>query len=698
MSSTLRINEPLGSRAATLPLELGGEGAALVLPGVEGTALSITGEGQWIAHPAQGSRSLLNGQPLRSAQPLVAGDVLTVGEAQVTVHPETGLIDVVHLAGNTTVAPLREMTLPGDEVEAGVREIIAARAAPGGAAQAAPRSAARRGAWIAAGIAGALALIVAGLLFMLVGVPVQVTPEGASIRPSGPGWHSGARVFMLPGRRTLTISHPGHESRTVTLDVSRRLATALPLQVELALLPGIIEVDTGGIEAEVLVDGQLAGKAPGELSIPAGTHDLVLRAPRHVDHVAQLQVTGGGERQQLQVQMQPATGVLVLDTAPASATVRIDGREVGPAPQRLELDAGLYRLTLSAPGRRVWNSEVAVIAGQTLDLGRIDLTLPQAVTLREVEERQAEAAGAAANAAAGEVVAARPAPSRPPPPARIDSALLGPLLLLPAGQYLQGSERREQGRRSNEVQRQVTLTRPFYLAATEVSNAQFRAFRAEHASGVALEKSIDLDPQAVTNVSWNDAVEFCNWLSVREGLPPAYERNGGRWQLVKPVNRGYRLPTEAEWEYAARYVDGQRWQRYPWGDTLPPPAGAANLSGEEMIAARPVTDAQPPPVLPQYKDEHPVVAPVNSYGRSPVGFHGLGGNVSEWMHDVYVSLPEADAVSDPMGPENDGPHAIRGANWRSASLSELRAAWRERGTAAGPTIGFRVARHAEDAT
>ncbi len=695
MSSTLRIIEPLGTRAATLPLDLGGEGAALVLPGASGIALTLTDEGQWTAHPGDGTRGLLNGQPLRTPQVLAEGDVLTVGEAQVVVHPADDLLEVVHLAGNATVAPLREVALPGDEVEAGVQEIIAARPAPG-ADPAVTRTGPRKGMWLAAGIAAAMVLAVAALMFLLVGVPVQVAPEGAAIRPDGFGWHSGARVFLPPGRRTLTISHPGYETRTVTLDVSRDLAGARPLEVELTFLPGIIEVDTGGIDAEVLVDGRPAGKAPGEISVPAGTHDLLFLAPRHVDHVAQVEVTGGGERQPLQVHLQPATGLLVLDTAPAGATVHVDGREIGPAPQRVELDAGLYRLTLSAPGRRVWNSEVAVIAGQTLDLGRIDLTLPQAVTLREVEERQAEAAGAAgAGAGSGEAVATAP---RAPPPARHDSPLLGALLLLPAGEYLQGSERREQGRRSNEVQRRVTLTRPFYLAATEVSNAQYRTFRAEHLSGIALEKTIDLDSQAVTNVSWNDAVEFCNWLSVREGLPPAYERKDGRWQLVQPLNRGYRLPTEAEWEYAARYVDGRRWQRYPWGDALPPPAGAANLSGEEMLAAKPLSQSQPAPMLPQYKDEHPVVAPVGSYGRSPAGFFGLGGNVSEWMHDVYVSLPESVPVSDPMGPDKDGLHAIRGPNWRSASLSELRAAWRERGTGPASTIGFRVARYAEDPT
>lgn len=699
MTQQVRIIEPLGSRAATLPLDLGGEGAALSVPGVEGTALTIDGTaGQWVARPAASARITLNGIALGTAQPLADGDVITLGDAQVTMHPHRGELQVAHLAGNATVAPLRETVLPGDEVVAGVREIFAARQLPT-AAPPARKVATRTGVWIGAGLVGALLLGIAGLLFALVPVPVQLSPEAARVEASGVlGWRSGARVFLLPGRRTLDISHPGYASRVVKLDVSRTLATATPLAVELDYLPGVIEVDTGGVEAEVLVDGQPAGKAPGELSVPAGSHDLIFRSPRHVDHVAQLQVSGGGQRQRLQVQLQPATGLLVLDTAPAGALVQIDGQQRGAAPQRLELEAGLYRLTLSAPGRRAWNSEVAVIAGQTLDLGRIDLTLPQAVTLRAVEERQAEAAAEASAPATDAVAAATPAAPRPPPPARIESPLVGALVLLPAGEYLQGSERREQGRRSNEVQRRVTLTRAFYLAATEVSNAQFRAFRAGHASGIAMEKSIDLDPQAVTGVSWSDAVEFCNWLSLREGLPPAYERQAGRWQLVKPLNRGYRLPTEAEWEYAARYVDGQRWQRYAWGDVLPPPAGAANLSGAEMLPAKPASEAQPAPTVPQYQDEHAVVAPVGSYARSAAGFFGLGGNVSEWMHDVYVSLPDAAAVIDPMGPDGDGPHAIRGPSWRSASLPELRAAWRERGSAPAPTIGFRVGRYAEDAS
>jgi formylglycine-generating enzyme required for sulfatase activity len=75
----------------------------------------------------------------------------------------------------------------------------------------------------------------------------------------------------------------------------------------------------------------------------------------------------------------------------------------------------------------------------------------------------------------------------------------------------------------------------------------------------------------------------------------------------------------------------------------------------------------------------------------------MGGNVSEWMHDVYASLPDASPVTDPAGADVEGPHVVRGANWRTASIAELRLAWRDRAAAASQTLGFRVARSVETA-
>lgn len=678
-----RIREPLGERSAGLPLAVGGAGAALVVPGAEGSVLKLEADARgWRARPAAGASAQLNGQLLREPAGLDDGDVLAVGAAQLVVWPSRELIDVAHLAGNATVAPLQREVLPGEAVSAGVREIFASGAAADAAvaAPAAPRRALRLG----VAVAVLLAVLVGGLLFALVPVPLQVTPTDARIGAGALHWQAGERLFLLPGQHEITFVRDGYREQRLTLQVSRALAEAAPLQVTLQKLPGRLAIDTGGIAAELLMDGMPAGTVPGEVEIPPGTHELLVRAPRHLDYAARIDIEGGGVRQQLAVELQSAIGVLVLDTAPGGARISVDGKPLGAAPQRVELEAGLHQLAISAPGRRPWQGEVAILAGQTLDLGRIDLALPPAAGLR-----------AAVADAAAPATAEAPAPERAPAAARLRSSVVGTLVLIPAGKYLQGSDRREQGRRSNEVQREVTLTRAFYIGETEVTNAQFRVFRANHVSGIALDQSLDLDRQAVTNVSWNDAVEFCNWLSLRDGLPAAYERRDGRWQLVQPVNTGYRLPTEAEWEYAARRAADGSPRRYAWGDALPPPERAANLAGQESLP-KPGPEARLASTLPGYRDEHPVVAAVASYQREVSGLYDLGGNVSEWMHDVYVSLPEAQAVTDPMGPASDGAHAVRGPNWRSSAIASLRLAWRDRANGPADTIGFRVARYAEE--
>jgi formylglycine-generating enzyme required for sulfatase activity len=698
MSPSVHIHEPLGERVASLPLDLGGEGADLPLPGATGPSLRITAAGrQWLAESlhtdASSAAPLINGLPPRTAQPLVDGDVITLGDAQVIVHPAAGRLEVLHLAGNATVAPLRQELLPGDEVEAGVREVFAADA-PKVAAPVVRKSRGLR--YAVLGIAAALVLVVVGVMLALVPVPVKVLPDGASMSaPDLVHWRSGDRIFLLPGQRQVEISHPGYRSRVLRLNVSRALADATPLEVELEYLPGVITIDTGGVEAELLVDGRVAGKAPGDIEVPAGVHDLILRAPDHVDHVTRLQVEGGGQRQTLVAQLEPSLGFLVLDTNPRGASIRVDGNALGEAPKQLELPAGLHDVVLTAADGRSWRSEVAIIAGQTLDLGRVDLArAPRPAPPPVASAPTGSATETAPLSAASEVL---PPPPPAPPAPKLTVPLVGTLVLFPAGEYTQGSGRREQGRRSNEVERRVKLTRPFYLSATEISNAQFRAFRPNHVAGIAAGQSLDLDTQAVSNVTWNDAVEFCNWLSLREGLPVAYERRDGRWQLVQPVNNGYRLPTEAEWEYAARYVDGQRWQRYPWGDTLPPPPGAANIAGEEAETDRARREGTMRGHLPGYRDEHPAIGPVDGYKPTPMGIYGLGGNVSEWVHDVYESLPAAGTVTDPMGPATNGPHAIRGPSWRTSGIGELRPAWRERGGNAAPDVGFRVARYAGEA-
>jgi len=250
-----------------------------------------------------------------------------------------------------------------------------------------------------------------------------------------------------------------------------------------------------------------------------------------------------------------------------------------------------------------------------------------------------------------------------------------------------GSERREQGRRPNEIARQVTLKRPFYIGVYEVTNAQFRKFRAEHMSGYVAKHTLDLDKQPVSQVSWEDAAEYCNWLSGQEGLPPAYERQNGKLQLKRPATLGYRLPTEAEWEYAARRAGPDQMYRFTWGNAPPVPEGAGNFGGAE--AAR-LVEVE----LPGYRDDYAVTAPVGKFSPNAFGLYDMAGNLSEWVNDFYLSFVDSSASTDPLGPEQSGRHVIRGANWKSTSVSELRLAWRDSADNPDQTIGFRIVRYA----
>jgi formylglycine-generating enzyme required for sulfatase activity len=262
------------------------------------------------------------------------------------------------------------------------------------------------------------------------------------------------------------------------------------------------------------------------------------------------------------------------------------------------------------------------------------------------------------------------------------------LRLVPAGTFSMGSERREQGRRPNEGFRRVTLERPLYFGVTEVTNEQFRRFHPDHTSGFIDRHSIDLDDQPVTQVSWNDAAEYCNWLSGRDNLPAAYEKKNDDYVLKRPVTIGYRLPTEAEWEYAARYAAPGQFRRYAWGDALPVTSDVGNIAGAETGNSLPAS-------LPGYRDDYPVISPVGKFKATALGLHDLSGNVSEWINDFYLSFVDPAPVTDPLGPGDGTRHVIRGANWKSAVATDLRLAARDGADGANTTIGFRVVRYAE---
>jgi formylglycine-generating enzyme required for sulfatase activity len=193
----------------------------------------------------------------------------------------------------------------------------------------------------------------------------------------------------------------------------------------------------------------------------------------------------------------------------------------------------------------------------------------------------------------------------------------------------------------------------------------------------------------VVVVSWQEAALFCNWLSQQDGLPAFYENKNGTLVAAQPLNTGYRLPTDAEWEWVARFVDGNSFRRYPWGDSLPVVPRSGNYA--DTTARLIVQD-----VIPDYDDGFAAAAPAGKFPANTLGLFDLGGNVAEWVHDYYaVSSDSSEVAADPLGPAEGKQHVIRGSSWRQSSVTDLRLSARDFGDAQRNDVGFRVARYAE---
>ena len=130
-------------------------------------------------------------------------------------------------------------------------------------------------------------------------------------------------------------------------------------------------------------------------------------------------------------------------------------------------------------------------------------------------------------------------------------------------------------------------------------------------------------------------------------------------------------------------------RKYPWGDALPVPAGAGNFGDRK---AQPLLDT----FLQDLDDGHAVTANVGSFNANPLGLFDLGGNVAEWTTDLCVVQPATTAtVTDPVAAAPGRLHVIRGSSWRHATVTELRAAYRDYGDGKRDDVGSRIARYAQ---
>lgn len=466
-----------------------------------------------------------------------------------------------------------------------------------------------------------------------------------------------ATVELLEGAHEVTLAKDGFAAWDGTVVAEPNVAQALPL-VRLQPADARLIVNTIPRGANVTVNGRYRGQSPITLSLtPDVDYEIGLSKAGYGVTRRNLRMESNAS-ESITVDLTARLGTVTVVVSPEDATVYVDGRPRGRGKTTVRLSAAPHTIEVTRPGYASWKRTVTPRPGY-----------PQTLTasLRSEEAIAAARVARTLESPAGQKLR------------RVEPAT-----------FTMGASRAEVGRRANEVIVPVTITRPFLISVHEVTNKEFAEFRPNHDSGSSVHVSLAADNNPVANVSWEDAIEYCNWLSQREGRTPAYKREFGKWVAVYPLSDGYRLPTEAEWALAIRYAGQRQPGKFPWGKDWPPPKDSGNFADRSAIELV-------PSILPAYDDGYPSTSPVGSFEPNALGIYDGGGNVAEWVNDYYtVPTPGITTpVVDPTGPERGTSYVIRGSSWRHAGQTQLRLSYRDFSSEARPDVGFRVARFAD---
>lgn len=263
-----------------------------------------------------------------------------------------------------------------------------------------------------------------------------------------------------------------------------------------------------------------------------------------------------------------------------------------------------------------------------------------------------------------------------------NAELTNDLILINGGTYLMGSPETEMQRETDEVQHEVKVS-DFYIGRYEVTQKEYEEVMGDNPS------NFEGENLPVENITWYEAIEYCNKLSEKEGLTPVYTIDGENVSWDRSAN-GYRLPTEAEWEYAARAgittpfntensisdEEANYYGHYPYGIE-------ENYFTQENLETEPG----------QYRQ---TTVEVDSFSPNKWGLYNIHGNVAEWCFDHYGAY-DLENTDNPSGPTTGTLRVNRGGGWNDYA-KHLRCAYRASTTPDQKmsNIGFRVVRNGDN--
>ena len=526
--------------------------------------------------------------------------------------------------------------------------------------------------------------------------------------------HVGPRLEreFIPGAYVVSIDNPYFQVSTVKLEARR--AEKINLKQSLQAVDGALLIKVTPEDAEISVNGDVAGTGSLDQKRPGGAYDIRISRDGYVSTEEKVEVTHTVPVIERSYHLKPVSAYLTVFTKPEGGQLLLNGRRInagtryeveGNAPNNvayfkegyqaknivarvkpeasdnimMELVADIGKVEVkSDPPADIY------LHGQKVDTTPALLNLPAVpidIELRKTGYRTVKrhiTPSGKSPIVINERLQTEKAASLAEQPAVYKNAIGMVLKRFQPTPFTMGAPRDQLGQRANEFEKKVTLNRIFYAGLQEVTNAQFQQFSGQSGGAGDL---------PVAGVAWIDAAKFCNWLSAKENRTPFYVIDGNRLEQVNEDSAGYRLLSEAEWEWLARMAGKPKQTIFPWGDDGIVPKNAGNIADEQ---ANGLTKYY----VPNYNDGHAGLAPVGSYPAEPSGLFDLTGNVSEWVHDYYSLIPpnRGETFTNPMGPESGDAHTYKGANWRSGTRTELRAAYRNGTAGTSDVIGFRIGR------
>lgn len=515
------------------------------------------------------------------------------------------------------------------------------------------------------------------------------------------------------GEHAITVSHPYYEPQSLSYTVER--GEKIVEQIKLTHIEGALNIDSTPKAASVTIDGIEHGVTPLQLPLAGGIHKVEVTKAGFDPTQDEVEIKNTAKQIARNYQLSPKSAGVTVSASPAGGTLRRNGSPVN-VDHKVTVKAGQKTtLTYAKPGFFSQSETVTLAADEVRnirfslqkEMGEVEISAtPQATVKINGKAAGQTPLALSLNAVAQNIevslsgyrsVKKTVTPSAKAP-VKVDATLIseskarlleapraykthagGEMVLFTANDKVtMGAPRGEPGQRANEFIKTAAITKPFYAGRHEVSNSAYAQFKPSHSGDANL---------PVTSVSWLDAIRYANWLSQAEQLKPVYSLQGNSLIHIAPDADGYRLLTEAEWEWLARKAGRQTQSQFAWGNDKTIPRKAANIADESSKSS--VTT-----YVPRYDDGKAGVAPIMSMQRELSGLFDMGGNVSEWTHDSYnLNLPKKGQVfPHGLDTKTTGMRVVKGANWRSGSLTELRASYREGLLEARDDLGFRLGR------